>query len=51
MQQKKWGFWVLTAFVVGNMVGAGIFMVPSTLAQTPNPVVNQAKVTPSGLAV
>ena len=32
--QQKWGFWVLTAFVVGNMVGAGIFMVPSTLAQT-----------------
>ncbi|MFE7914440.1 amino acid permease, partial [Bacillus mobilis] len=38
MQQKKWGFWVLTAFVVGNMVGAGIFMVPSTLAQTASPL-------------
>ena len=35
---KKWGFWVLTAFVVGNMVGAGIFMVPSTLAQTASPL-------------
>lgn len=38
MQQKKWGFWVLTAFVVGNMVGAGIFMVPSTLAQIASPL-------------
>lgn len=36
--QQKWGFWVLTAFVVGNMVGAGIFMVPSTLAQTASPL-------------
>jgi arginine:ornithine antiporter/lysine permease len=38
MQQKKWGFWILTAFVVGNMVGAGIFMIPSTLAQTASPL-------------
>ncbi|MFD3447229.1 amino acid permease [Microbacteriaceae bacterium 4G12] len=38
MQQKKWGFWVLTAFVVGNMVGAGIFMIPSTLARTASPL-------------
>ncbi|CAM5554341.1 hypothetical protein BSAF29S_00364 [Bacillus safensis subsp. safensis] len=30
-QTKKWGFWLLTAFVVGNMVGSGIFMLPSTL--------------------
>ncbi|MEK5099153.1 amino acid permease [Bacillus sp. FSL W8-0848] len=37
-QTKKWGFWLLTAFVVGNMVGSGIFMLPSTLAQTASPL-------------
>lgn len=37
MEQTKWGFWLLTAFVVGNMVGSGIFMLPSTLAQTASP--------------
>lgn len=35
---KKWGIWLLTAFVVGNMVGSGIFMLPSTLAQTASPL-------------
>ncbi|NGQ96350.1 amino acid permease [Brevibacillus sp. SYP-B805] len=35
---NKWGFWLLTAFVVGNMVGSGIFMLPSTLAQTASPL-------------
>lgn len=35
---KKWGIWVLTAFVVGNMVGSGIFMLPSSLAQTASPL-------------
>ncbi|WP_203290383.1 amino acid permease [Metabacillus sp. cB07] len=38
LKQKKWGFWLLTAFVVGNMVGSGIFMLPSTLAQTASPL-------------
>ncbi|AKO91796.1 amino acid permease [Priestia filamentosa] len=37
-QTKKWGFWLLTAFVVGNMVGSGIFMLPSTLAQVASPL-------------
>jgi arginine:ornithine antiporter/lysine permease len=36
--QNKWGFWLLTAFVVGNMVGSGIFMLPSTLAKTASPL-------------
>ncbi|MDN4524256.1 amino acid permease [Fictibacillus fluitans] len=35
---KKWGFWLLAAFVIGNMVGSGIFMLPSTLAQTASPL-------------
>ena len=37
-QEKQWGFWLLTAFVVGNMVGSGIFMLPGTLAQTASPL-------------
>ena len=28
METKKWGLWVLTAFVIGNMVGGGVFMLP-----------------------
>ncbi len=35
---KKWGFWLLAAFVIGNMVGSGIFMLPSSLAQTASPL-------------
>ncbi|MCM3790938.1 amino acid permease [Domibacillus indicus] len=35
---KKWGLWLLTAIVVGNMVGSGIFMLPSTLAQIASPL-------------
>jgi arginine:ornithine antiporter / lysine permease len=31
------GLWVLTALVVGNMVGSGIFMLPRTLAQVASP--------------
>ncbi|MFC0188408.1 amino acid permease [Fictibacillus aquaticus] len=38
MLTNKWGLWLLTAFVVGNMVGSGIFMLPSTLAQTASPL-------------
>jgi arginine:ornithine antiporter/lysine permease len=37
MEMKKWGLWVLTAFVVGNMVGGGIFMLPANLAQVSSP--------------
>ncbi len=32
MTQKKIGFWSLTALVVGNLVGAGVFMLPANLA-------------------
>jgi len=34
MQQsnKKLGFWMLTALVTGNIIGAGIFLIPSSLA-------------------
>jgi arginine:ornithine antiporter/lysine permease len=39
MQKKHhWGFWLLTALVVGNMVGSGIFMLPTTLAKTASPL-------------
>lgn len=38
MENKKWGFWLLTAFVVGNMVGSGILMLPGTLANTASPL-------------
>ncbi|ALC82330.1 MULTISPECIES: amino acid permease [Bacillus] len=38
MQNNKWGFWLLTAIVVGNMVGSGVFMLPSTLANTASPL-------------
>lgn len=38
MATNKWGFWLLTAFVVGNMVGSGIFMLPSSLANTASPL-------------
>jgi arginine:ornithine antiporter/lysine permease len=38
MKEKKWGLLILTSLVVGNMVGSGIFMLPSTLAQTASPL-------------
>src|SRR4051794_2179729 len=34
---NKLGFWVLTALVVGNMVGSGIFMLPSSLSEAASP--------------
>jgi arginine:ornithine antiporter / lysine permease len=34
----KLGVWVLTALVVGNMVGSGIFMLPATLADDASPL-------------
>ncbi|MBS4175324.1 amino acid permease [Bacillus sp. FJAT-49736] len=37
METKKWGLWILTTFVVGNMVGGGIFMLPANLAQVSSP--------------
>jgi len=30
---KKLGLWMLTALVAGNMIGSGIFLLPSSLAQ------------------
>ncbi|EHL79367.1 amino acid permease [Bacillus smithii] len=37
MNNKKWGLWILTMFVVGNMVGGGVFMLPTNLAQVSSP--------------
>ncbi|TCP54517.1 lysine:proton symporter (APA family) [Tumebacillus sp. BK434] len=37
MSQKNLGFWVLTALVIGNMVGSGIFMLPHNLALEASP--------------
>ena len=34
---NKLGFWVLTALVVGNMVGSGIFMLPQSLSEVASP--------------
>ncbi|WP_240371769.1 amino acid permease [Anoxybacteroides rupiense] len=38
MQQNKLGLWVLTALVVGNMVGSGIFMLPRSLSEAASPL-------------
>ncbi|MCJ8013511.1 amino acid permease [Paenibacillus sp. KQZ6P-2] len=37
MTKHKLGFWMLTALVVGNMVGSGIFMLPRSLSQAASP--------------
>ncbi|MFC4619741.1 amino acid permease [Camelliibacillus cellulosilyticus] len=37
MSKRPLGFWVLTALVVGNMVGSGIFMLPRDLAKAASP--------------
>lgn len=34
---NKLGFWLLTALVVGNMVGSGIFMLPRSLSEAASP--------------
>ena len=31
--QRQLGFWILTALVMGNMIGSGIFLLPSALAE------------------
>jgi arginine:ornithine antiporter / lysine permease len=36
-KDNKLGFWVLTALVVGNMVGSGIFMLPRSLSESASP--------------
>ena len=38
METKKWGLWILTAFVIGNMVGGGVFMLPANLAHVSGPM-------------
>lgn len=37
MKSNKLGIWLLTALVVGNMVGSGIFMLPQSLAKAASP--------------
>ena len=37
MKRNKLGIWTLTALVVGNMVGSGIFMLPQSLAKAASP--------------
>ncbi|EKN67225.1 amino acid permease [Schinkia azotoformans] len=36
-RSKGLGLWILTALVVGNMVGSGIFMLPRTLSEVASP--------------
>ncbi len=33
IKAKKLGFWMCTSLVVGNMIGSGIFLLPSSLAE------------------
>lgn len=51
MENKKWGLWILTTFVVGNMVGGGIFMLPSNMAQVSSPFGSMAAWGVTGLGV
>lgn len=37
VKNQHLGVWLLTALVVGNMVGSGIFMLPSSLAKVASP--------------
>ena len=37
MNNNKLGIWLLTALVVGNMVGSGIFMLPQSLTRAASP--------------
>lgn len=37
MKNQHLGVWLLTALVVGNMVGSGIFMLPRSLAEVASP--------------
>jgi arginine:ornithine antiporter / lysine permease len=36
-ESNKLGIWILTALVVGNMVGSGIFMLPRSLSEAASP--------------
>jgi arginine:ornithine antiporter / lysine permease len=51
MENKKWGLWILTMFVIGNMVGGGIFMLPSNMAQVASPFGSMAAWGVTGLGV
>lgn len=37
-KSNKLGVWILTALVVGNMVGSGIFMIPRSLSEAASPL-------------
>ncbi|MBA2870583.1 arginine:ornithine antiporter/lysine permease [Anoxybacillus calidus] len=51
METKKWGVWILTAFVIGNMIGGGIFMLPTSLAQVASPMGSTLAWMATGLGV
>ena len=51
METKKWGVWILTAFVIGNMIGGGIFMLPASLAQVASPMGSTLAWMATGLGV
>ena len=51
MNNNKWGLWILTTFVVGNMVGGGIFMLPANLAQVSSPLGSTIAWVATGLGV
>ncbi|HZG61867.1 MAG TPA: amino acid permease [Anoxybacillus sp.] len=51
MATKKWGVWILTAFVIGNMIGGGIFMLPASLAQVASPMGSTLAWMATGLGV
>lgn len=51
METKKWGLWILTAFVIGNMVGGGVFMLPANLAQVSGPMGSTLAWSITGLGV
>ncbi|KQL51199.1 arginine:ornithine antiporter [Heyndrickxia shackletonii] len=51
METKKWGLWILTTFVIGNMVGGGIFMLPANLAHVASPTGSTLAWLATGLGV
>ncbi|QQZ11632.1 amino acid permease [Heyndrickxia vini] len=51
MMNNKWGLLILITFVVGNMVGGGIFMLPANLAQVSSPLGSTLAWVATGLGV
>lgn len=51
MKNQQLGVWLLTALVVGNMVGSGIFMLPRALAEVASPGGTLLAWTVTGLGV